>query len=100
MGFVYEGGEIGEDAGCVGGESRAEGVEDIAGGSEDEAKVVEVGFAVAGGDRGAVGKDGAEILGLGECVDAGVEGAEFVGGEFVDYGVVGWEADASGRLNV
>ena len=73
MGFIYDGGEIGEDAGCVGGEGGAEFVEDVAGGAEDEAKVVVVGFAVARGDRGAVGKDGAEIFCLGESVDAGVE---------------------------
>ena len=73
MGFVYDGGEIREDAGCVGGEGGAEFVEDVAGGSEDEAKVVVVGFAVARGDWGAVGKDGAEIFCLGESVDARVE---------------------------
>ena len=100
VGFVDEGGEIGEDAGCVGGEGGAESVEDVAGGAEDEAEVVVVGFAVARGDWGAVGEDGAEIFGLGEGVDAGVEGAEFVGGEFVDYGVIGWEADAGGGLDV
>ena len=100
MGFVYEGGEIGEDAGYIGGEGRAEFVENVAGGSKNETKVIVVGFAVVGGDWGAVGEDGAEIVCLGESVDAGVEGAEFVGGEFVDYGVVGWEADAGGGLNV
>ena len=100
MGFVYKGGEIGEDAGCGGGEGRAEFVEDVAGGTKDEAKVVVVGFAVVGGDWGAVGKDGAEILCLGKRVDARVKGAEFIGGEFVDYSIVGWEADAGGGLDV
>ena len=100
MGFVYDSAEIGEDAGCVGGEGGAEFVEDVAGGAEDEAEVVVVGFAVARGDGGAVGEDGAKVFCLGECVDAGVKGAEFVGGEFVDYGVVGWKADAGGGLDV